>query len=145
ERQSWLAGLTTILDVAALILVGIEGAPTRSARLAFAMARHAAADLSHILGTQPQVSNPRRLPAADLAQLRALLAKAGAPRGEGPEGDRAVGDLGRMYEPFVSALADRLLMPLPPWLPAQGAEDIWKVTAWGTEAWSVTHDKVDGT
>ena len=35
EQQSWLAGLTTILDVAALILMGIDGAPTRPARLAF--------------------------------------------------------------------------------------------------------------
>jgi len=28
EEQSWLAGLTTILDVAALIIVGMEGVPT---------------------------------------------------------------------------------------------------------------------
>src|SRR5215813_12604538 len=39
QEQSWLAGLTTILDVAALLLVGMDGAPTRRARLAFAMAR----------------------------------------------------------------------------------------------------------
>jgi hypothetical protein len=45
QEQSWLAGLTTMLDVAALLLVGIDGAPMRPARLAFAMARHAAADL----------------------------------------------------------------------------------------------------
>ena len=77
EEQSWLAGLTTILDVASLIIVGMEGAPTRPARLAFAMARHAAADLSHILGTRPPSSAPGRLSAADLAQLRALLAAAG--------------------------------------------------------------------
>jgi len=145
EQQSWLAGLTTILDVAALILVGIDGAPSRPARLAFAMARHAAADLSHILGTRPQASNPGRLPAADLAQLRALLAEAGVPLREGPEADKTLTDLRQMYEPFVSALADRLLMPLPPWLPAPGAKDVWKVTAWGTEAWSVTHDEVNDT
>src|SRR5215471_11268409 len=107
ERQSWLAGLTTILDLATLILVGIEGAPTRPGRLAFAMARHAAADLSHILGTRPQVSNSRRLPAADLVQLRALLAEAGVPLREGPEADKTLAELRQMYEPFVSALADR--------------------------------------
>jgi len=145
ERQSWLAGLTTILDVTALIMAGIEGAPTRSARLAFAMARHAAADLSHILGTRSQAASSRRLPAADLVQLRALLAEAGVPLREGPEVDKTLTELRQMYEPFVSALADRLLMPLPPWLPAQGAKDVWKVTAWGTEAWSVTHDEVDDT
>jgi hypothetical protein len=145
EQQSWLAGLTTILDVAALLLVGIAGAPTRPARLAFAMARHAAADLSHILGTRPPSSDPGRLSAADLAQLRALLAAAGVPLQEGAEADKALTHLRQMYEPFVSALADRLLMPLPPWLPTPGARDVWKVTAWGPEAWSVTPEEVDGT
>ena len=145
EEQSWLAGLTTILDVAALIIVGMEGAPTRPARLAFAMARHAAADLSHILGTRPPSSAPERLSAADLAQLRAVLAAAGVRLREGPEADKLLADLRQMYEPFVSALADRLLMPLPSWLPTPGARDVWKVTAWRRQEWSVTHDEVDGT
>ena len=86
-EQSWLAGLTTLLDVAALLLVGIDGAPTRPARLAFAMARHAAADLSHMLGTRPQSAASGRLSAADLTQLRAVLAQAGVPLREGPEAD----------------------------------------------------------
>ena len=144
EEQSWVAGLTTILDVAALIIVGMEGAPTRSARLAFAMARHAAADLSHILGTRPPSSAPERLSAADLAQLRALLAAAGVQLREEPEADKLLADLRQMYEPFVSALADRLLMPLPSWLPTPGATDVWKITAWGTKEWSVTRHEVDG-
>src|SRR5499427_5139569 len=54
QEQSWLGGLTTILDAAALLLAGIDGAPTRRTRLTFAMARHAAADLSHVLGARPQ-------------------------------------------------------------------------------------------
>lgn len=145
EHESWLAGLTTILDVAALIIVGIDGAPTRPARLAFAMARHAAADLSHILATRPKAHYPGRLPPADLAQLRALLARAGVPLREGPEADKKLTRLRQMYEPFVSGLADRLLMPLPNWLPAPGVKDAWQITAWGTEEWSVTHDEVDGT
>ena len=84
-------------------MVGIEGAPTRPARLAFAMARHAAANLSHILGTRPQSAEPGRLPAADLMQLRALLAEAGVPLREGPEADKMLAHLRQMYEPFVSA------------------------------------------
>jgi len=144
QAQSWLAGLTTILDVAALLLVGMDGAPTRRARLAFAMARHAAADLSHILGTQPPSAASGRLSAADLTQLRAVLAQAGVPLREGPEADAMLTHLRQMYEPFVSALADRLLMPLPPWLPPPGARDVWKVTAWGPAAWSTEYDEVDG-
>ena len=144
QEQSWLAGLTTMLDVAALLLVGIDGTPTRPARLAFAMARHAAADLSHMLGTRPQSAAPGRLSAADLTHLRAVLAQAGVPLREGPEADRMLTHLRQMYEPFVSALADRLLMPLPRWLPPPGATDVWKVTAWGPAAWSTEDDEVNG-
>ena len=144
QEQSWLAGLTTMLDVAALLLVGIDGAPTRPARLAFAMARHAAADLSHILGTRPQSAASERLSAADLTHLRAVLAQAGVPLREGPEADTMLTHLRQMYEPFVNALADRLLMPLPSWLPPPGATDVWKVTAWGPAAWSAEYDEVDG-
>jgi len=144
QEQSWLAGLTTMLDVAALLLVGIDGAPTRPARLAFAMARHAAADLSRILGTRPQSAASERLSAADLTHLRAVMAQAGVPLREGPEADAMLTHLRQMYEPFVNALADRLLMPLPSWLPPPGATDVWKVTAWGPAAWSAEYDEVDG-
>ncbi len=143
-EQSWLAGITMILDVAALVLVGMDGAPTRPARLAFAMARHAAADLSQILGARPRAVAPERLSAADLAHLRAVLAQAGAPLRQGPEADRMLAHLRQMYEPYVSALADRLLMPLPPWLPPPGATDVWKTTAWGLAAWSAAYDELDG-
>ncbi len=144
ERQSWLAGLTTILDVSALIIVGIDGVPSRPARLAFAMARHAAADLSQILATRPRPGDSRLLSAAELAQLRTLLARDGLMLREGPAADRRLTRLRQMYEPFVAALADRLLMPLPPWLPAPGARDDWQITAWSTEEWSVAHDEVEG-
>lgn len=144
QEQSWLAGLTTILDAAALLLAGIDGALTRRTRLTFAMARHAAADLSHILGARPQPAASRRLSAADFTHLRAMLAQAGVPLREGPEADTMLTHLRQMYEPFVSALADRLLMPLPSWLPPPGATDIWKITAWGPAAWSAEYDEVDG-
>src|SRR5262244_1166818 len=100
QEQSWLAGLTTILDVAALLLVGMDGAPTQRARLAFAMARHTAADLSHILGARPQSAASERLSAADLTHLRAVLAQAGVPLREGPEADTMLNHLRQMYEPF---------------------------------------------
>jgi len=143
KEQSWLAELTTLLDVASLLLVGIDGAPTRPAQLLFAMSRHAAADLSHILGARPQAAASERLPAADLTHLRAVLAQAGMPLREGQEADTMLTHLRQMYEPFVSALADRLLMPLPSWLPPPGATDVWKITAWGAAAWSAEYDEVD--
>ncbi len=62
ENQSWLAGLTAILDACALIIVGVDGIPAHQARLTFAMARHAAVDLSQMAGTEPDDHCHLRLP-----------------------------------------------------------------------------------
>lgn len=137
EHQSWVAALTMVLDVCALTIVGVDGAPQRPARMAFAMARHAAADLSQTLGTTPRRHGRNRLPAKELAELRAVLQEAGIPLREGANADAELARLRQMYEPFVSALADRLLMPLPHWRPSPGAKDAWQITAWGAEPWDV--------
>src|SRR5438067_4964293 len=44
DNQSWVGTLTTILDVSALLIAGVDGADGHQARLTFAMARHAAVD-----------------------------------------------------------------------------------------------------
>src|SRR5581483_568670 len=62
DRQSWLAALTAVLDACALILVGIDGASRRRARLTFAMARHAAVDLAQVYYQRPIQPQPDRLP-----------------------------------------------------------------------------------
>jgi hypothetical protein len=33
-----------------------------------------------------------------------------------------------MYEPYVQALSEFLLMPLPAWVPPAGAKDNWQAT-----------------
>jgi hypothetical protein len=144
ERQSWLAALTTMLDVSALVIIGIDDAPERPARLTFAMARHAAADLSKVLGTTPNYHGHNRLPPTELVELRAMLREAGIPLRDGPEADEKLALLRHKYEPYVSALADRLLMPLPPWLPTPGARDDWQITAWGAEPVDVAREGAAG-
>jgi hypothetical protein len=133
DNQSWLAALTMILDVCALKMVGIEGAEGDQARLTFAMARHAAVDLSQIFGTPPRTPEPERLPADDLARLRFELARVGVCLRQGPEADRKLAKLRSMYEPYVYALSQYLLLPLPGWLAQEDARDDWKVTAWEIE------------
>ena len=78
DNQSWVAALTTMLDTCALVIAGVEGGPVRSARLTFAMARHAVADLTGVLGLKPS-SAEDRLPPAELARLRAALSASGMP------------------------------------------------------------------
>ncbi len=64
DNQSWLTALTTILDASALVMVGIQDACARQARLTFAMARHAVVDLAQVLGRPPIDSARDRLPAS---------------------------------------------------------------------------------
>jgi hypothetical protein len=131
ENQSWLAALTTILDTSVLILAAVDGVPRRPAELAFAIARHTAADLSHLFRTTPQVPPVDRLPAADLERLRAALQGVGLVLRPAPEAEAKLRKLRGFYEPYVYALSQYLLMPLPSWLPMDGGADAWQITAWG--------------
>ncbi len=130
DNQSWLMALTAILDVSALIMVGVEGAASQPATLAFAMARHATVDLSQVLNTPPHKHPHERLAPAELAKLRAVLADAGIPLRAGDDADQKLAHLRREYEPYVCALAERLVLTLPPWMPAPDAQDDWKTSAW---------------
>ncbi len=131
ERQSWLAALTVILDTCSLLISRMAASPrhsTEQARLTFAMARHAAVDLSQVFLADPFARPaPDRLPSEDLARLvEALGREEGTPTKE--EIDRLT-QLRTTYEPYVAALSQRLLMPLPSWLPSE-REDDWQTTAW---------------
>jgi hypothetical protein len=131
DNQSWLAALATILDASAMLIAGVDGAPTRQATLTFAMARHAVVDLAQIFNTPPRAPSPDRLPPDELARLRAVLSAAGINLRAGGAADERLCELRRMYEPYVNALADYLLMPIPAWIPSAEAFDSWQTSAWG--------------
>src|SRR5437763_554518 len=54
SRQSWVSALTAILDLAALVETGVAGVPAWQAHVTFAMARHAAVDLTQVLHANPE-------------------------------------------------------------------------------------------
>jgi hypothetical protein len=130
DNQSWLASLTTVLDACALVIVGVDGASARQAQLTFAMARHAVVDLSQIFNASPLAPPVDRFPADEMALLRGVLLKAGIPLRDGPEADRKLAELRRMYEPYVNSLSDYLMMPLPSWIITRGTTDNWRTSAW---------------
>ncbi len=134
DNQSWIAALTAILDTCALVKVGIEDACQRQADLTFAIARHAAVDLSQVFKTPPRPLPHNRLPAEDLRRIRDTLAQHGTKLQDGPEADRKITELRNMYEPYLYALADYLNQSLPPWIPAKKGKDNWQTTAWGRSA-----------
>jgi hypothetical protein len=131
NNQSWLAALTAVLDASSLVMVGMEGAPKRQAQLTFAMARHAVVDLAQIFNTPPREPSRDRLPPDEVNRLRAVLAAAGVTLTDGASADQRLSELRRMYEPFVSALADFLFIPLPSWVPAEEFFDNWQTSRWG--------------
>jgi hypothetical protein len=134
EHQSWLGALTAILDASALVMVGINGGPTRQAQLTFAMARHAVVDLAQASGVAPRAPSPDRLPPEDLRSLRAHLAQHGVALKDGAMADTTLATLRSLYEPFVASMAARLLLTLPPWRSPVDEVDSWRTSAWESGA-----------
>ena len=130
DNQSWLAALTTILDASALMAVAADDRCRRQAQLTFAMARHAVGDLAHILGARPRPPTVDRLPPAAFRALRRILAVAGIELKDEEDGERRLGELRALYEPFVNGLARRLLFEIPGWTGPDRRTDSWQTTAW---------------
>jgi hypothetical protein len=116
------------LDVCALIETGIDDLPAFQARLTFAMARHAAVDLSQVfsLSQHEKLGHDERLPPADLDRLVASLATSGVPLRQPEKALTKLAELRALYEPYVENLSRLLMAPLPTWLPEQGAIDDWE-------------------
>src|SRR2546423_6050988 len=113
DNQSWLAALTTILDTCALVMVGVDGVPKWQAQLTFKMTRHAVVDLSQVFNTSPLEHDGKRLPDGELDRLSSALAQAGVALRHEPGDNETLAGLRAMYEPYITALSDYLLMPLP--------------------------------
>jgi Ion channel len=125
DNQSWVAGLTCLLDACSLILAVVQTDCQRQARLTFAMARHAVADMARVLNAEPRAAEPDRLGAEGLARLRRELAAAKIPVRTDAAADRKLSELRALYEPLVGSLSALLLMPLPPWMPLSAARENW--------------------
>jgi hypothetical protein len=126
ERQSWVAALTVMLDVSSVVQVRDTGRPAESALLTFAMARHAAVDLSQIADRDPQPLASDRLTPDALAKLWASYPRPDGAAEPTASEQRQLASLRATYEPFVNALALYLRMPLPPWIPEAGAIAAWE-------------------
>lgn len=126
DRQSWAGALCAILDANA-VLIALGEAPAGSApQLAFAMARHAAVDLSQVLVRHDARAIPDRLPAAEMRRLRQSFGGAWPAGARGDAAEARLNEVRAGYEPQLASIAELLLTPLPPWLPAAGAEADWQ-------------------
>jgi hypothetical protein len=125
SHQSWVAALATVLDLSALVQVGIDGVPAWRAHLCFAIARHAAVDLAQMLADSPAPLRDR-LPVPELAAMRHELEQAGLRLNCSSEADRELSALRRSYEPYLAAMSSRLMMPLSDWRRVSQAPDNWQ-------------------
>ena len=114
-NQSWVGGLTAMLDMCCLVEVSGDKQQHWQAKLTFAMARHAALDLMQVFHLQAATGIPDRLTPAALK----ILALSG-------EAEGRLRELCQTYEPSVQALARFLAMDLPPWIPPAYAHDNWR-------------------
>ena len=135
ERQSWVATLTAILDVSSIVMVRGGDVDASAAQLTFAMARHAAVDLSDVFERAPTIPDDDRLE-LDFDRLTALLADVPFLRDVDPLGIE-LESLRTTYEPYVAALSRYLLMPLPRWVPAPDAVDDWQTSRVDPEAFGL--------
>src|SRR6266700_3632163 len=129
QQQSWVEALTVILDTCALVLTSMEGSPMEPAKFTFAIARHAVVDLAQVLNTSP-TTGVNRLSSAEFAQVRGRLAAAGIRVQESTASEQKLEELRATYELFVSALAERIQVSLPPWIPPADVLDDWQTSAW---------------
>lgn len=133
DNQSWLGALTTILDTCALVIVSLDASPAWQARLTFAMARHAIVDIAQVFRTAPtkRHASKDRLSHADFERMLSIIKTDEGWTIDVTDAERRLGDLREMYEPYVAALSEFLVMPLPPWILSEDAIDNWKTSAWG--------------
>lgn len=130
DNESWLAALTTIMDTCVFLITQVRGTNSYQAQVTFAIGRHAAVDLGLVLRTPVRAAGPDRLSTEQLQGLRDKLQKTGLDLHDPGPAEEKLRELRGMYEPFVEALAGRLLLTLPPFVPAQESPDNWQRSAW---------------
>ena len=113
EQQSWVEALTVILDTCALLLTCLEDAPLAAARFTFVAARHTVVDLAQLPHTPPR-AGVNLLSSAEWTQVRERLKASGFSWKEATASEQELAELRATYEPFVSPLADLILVSLPP-------------------------------
>jgi hypothetical protein len=131
-NQSWLAALTAIIDVSALVMLTSENDLKRQAQFTFAAGRHALVHSAAVFRMRPARPHKDRLPGEEFSRLCAVLSAGHTPlqleRLSAPE----LAKLRAMYEPYANALAMYFLMSLPPWIPGELTSDNWQVGSWGS-------------
>ncbi len=102
DDQSWLAAMTAVMDVCALILVGIDGIAPLQARMTFTMTRGVIVEMCRALSVRPTgYEGDDRLSRAELDRLGAMLRDSGLAWPGGVEIEETLLALRATYEPLL--------------------------------------------
>lgn len=128
-NQNWLAALTCVVDASAFVIAGAPSELTEGASLTYAVGRHALADLASALRAAPRREHQDRLSAEAFEELYTRVSDSGLELAEREEMAARLHELRGGYEPHALALARRLELGLPSWLPAdEDVKQYWKVS-----------------
>jgi Ion channel len=130
-NESWLSALAAILDSSSIVMVCIDGWCMRQAELTFAMARHAVVDLVQVFQIEPLMGTTDRLGPEAFEQLRNRLGAAGIPLRDHDTPHAQLAEVRSMYEPYIVALSEHLLLALPPFIRDTARADNWQSSPWG--------------
>ncbi len=132
-NQNWLAAMGAIMDTCALCLVGLSDVETFPAKMTFATERLVLVELSRIFELSPTTTSSDRLPSTSFLRLAQLLSEAGIEFSDPEEAENRLREFRATYEPFLIALSDYLLIPLPEWLPSDELDN-WQNSPRGRSA-----------
>ena len=125
SNQSWIAALTAVLDVCALMIAGVQDHAARQAQLTFAIARHAVVDIAQIFSLVPVTDMEDRLPPERFEVLYKMLCQSGIRVCRDGESMERLRKMRLLYEGYSVALGRYLRMPLPPWVADHPHKDNW--------------------
>jgi hypothetical protein len=120
--QSWLLPLTIILDSSALMVASGDGIAGEQARLTYRMGLHLLRDLTDALGLTIDPQCRGRLTEDQVPALLAALKASGDPWTPGPRETAQLLRLVHRYEVYLMPLSERLVIPLPGWVPSPDEE-----------------------
>ena len=129
SNQSWLGALVTILDASAFLIAVRSSPESRQADRTFAMARHALVDVTQIFVPRYPGGGRDRLPGPEYRRLVEALGTRGLTAAPS-DLERRLAELRLLYEPYALAIADHLLIDLPPWIHPAPRRDNWRGGPW---------------
>ena len=130
DDQSWLAALTVMLDVSAVLMAFTSGLAARQAQRTFAIARHAVVDLAVVFNRPPERPKRERLDEKGFLRLKSAFEASGLTLDDPADSESRLNVLRSLYEPYVEALARHFILAVPPWIAETDKAPDWQRSPW---------------